>query len=284
VQPYPALGHFYLSANCKIVQQLLVAGRNTIVIMPIQPFSDWGPLRAKAGVGRLVREIVRFLFANSLVSTITAPRLSIILAGSSTQYFPNNLVPVPDKLPADSDLKITLAAYSAGSNAIIDILQDLLPRGAKITNPRNDLQIRQDYPPKVFASPSSFLDGQWKEYWDVDGFYNDKVGWDPAMKMLDAWHKLSSGRAMRLYHADGTTLGPPPESIPQNAIRTNVSGTLAEGTSNDGTSTWVHVSDTALKGAPEDIKTASFPAFANDDPHHMMPQLVFGHAASFPLR
>ena len=43
-QPYIGLGMNYVCVGYKIVYQMLAAGKNSIVIMPIQPASQWGPL------------------------------------------------------------------------------------------------------------------------------------------------------------------------------------------------------------------------------------------------
>jgi hypothetical protein len=55
VQPYAYLAINYLLAGYKIIPQLQAAGRNPIVIFPIHPTMNWGPLGTQGGLSRLVK-------------------------------------------------------------------------------------------------------------------------------------------------------------------------------------------------------------------------------------
>ena len=61
VQPYLGLAQRYLFLEKMLVAQLLAAGRQAVVLFPVQPYGDWGPFGEVAGLSRLLREITHYL-------------------------------------------------------------------------------------------------------------------------------------------------------------------------------------------------------------------------------
>ena len=49
VQPYIGLAHRYMFFEKWLVDQLLAAKRQAVVVFPVQPYGNWGPFGEVAG-------------------------------------------------------------------------------------------------------------------------------------------------------------------------------------------------------------------------------------------
>jgi hypothetical protein len=276
--PYPTLPARYLVNHkrepFKIVHQLLSAGRNPIVIMPIQPSMNWGPLACQRGSSRLMKEVVRFLYSRQLVSSLTTPTAKFSLSGGNASVFPSRGLFTRETIP--QKFTVTVAGFSEGIDAVL-----------AICSPNKDLDAKL-YDPALFAAPPDPLVNGWRELWDIDGvaadheFTNPKdpkdvtivKGADRHLNTLRNWLKTSR-RTIRSYHS-GWGFRSQPRGLIEPARLVRLPKTLNKvwvehGTSADGRVSYIHFSDPAIND------------FGISDAHHTVLGTAFGHAAQFPL-
>lgn len=259
VQSYPYLAVNYLLAGYKIVPQLLAAGRNPIVVFPVRPTGGWGPLGTQAGAGRLLREVVRFLYARQIVSSRSAPPAHLSLVSGRGSVTPASGVFTNEPIPASWTL--TVSGFSNGIDRVLDLCTPI---------PIDD----KAYNPDVFASPEAAFTDSWREIWDIDGVADDGKGAARHLNSLRDWLKVDR-RRVRSYHSDSGMRTAPKDLVAAARIISRPSPPykglyIDEGTSADDKATWVHFSDIALQKSVYDA-------------HHTVPAIAFGHAAQFPL-
>ena len=179
-QPYCSLGFAYLALDgqrtgFKMAYQVLAARKAAVMIMPLWPYGNTGPLRSRAGLWRLVRESVGFA------------------AGMAA----------PEAVPIESRVnRLAVCGYSAGATFVSDLLSP-------------DKETIQDeggngYERALWGSPADDLAKAWKETWMIDA-----TGGMPAVAAtkarLAAWAGESENRSFRLYqtqHTVGPTYSP----------------------------------------------------------------------------
>ncbi|MEU6988211.1 hypothetical protein ABZ946_33095 [Streptomyces sp. NPDC046324] len=274
-QPYVGILVNYLLVGYKIVYQMLAAGRNPVVIMPSQPSTDWGPLDTQPGLARLIKEVLRFLYARQLVAAHSAPQVKLRLLNGRTHLFPWDGPRGSGRLPGR--FTATVSGFSAGINAVVKLC----------TADRLD---EKRYPPELFHAPAAHLTSNWRELWDIDGV--DSQGRQHMVTAFRGWlaGPGADRRSLRAYHSQDTYSGPENGLVPRDRVVRKPSAPVTgvyveEGSTEDGRVTWVHFSNPALLGdvkAPGHQKT--IPEFGTLDAHHMVPAIAFGHAAQFPLR
>jgi hypothetical protein len=276
--PYTTLPARYLLAHdrepFRIVHQLLAAGRNPIIIMPIQPSMDWGPLATQRGVSRLINEVVRFLYARQLVSTRSTPPARFSLSGGNASVIPSRRLFTEERIARE--FAVTIAGFSEGIDAVLDLCSP------------HDFD-QKLYDPVLFASPPAALLGGWREIWDIDGVAEDRpfknpndpdhkkvvTGSERQLSTLRGWLKTNR-RTVRSYHSDYGG-GSQPRGLVEDARlerlpKVPIKGVwMEQGTSGDGRVTYVHFSKTAI----EDLNIS--------DAHHTVLGTAFGHAAQFAL-
>jgi hypothetical protein len=260
VQKYPYLAINYLLAGYKIIPQIQAAGRNPIVIFPVHPTMNWGPLGTQTGMSRLIKEVVRFLYARQIVSSRAAPSARLSLDAGQASISPSSGLFNDEPIPVAWTL--TVSGFSNGIDKVLDLCT---PR-------KIDEKL---YDPSIFAAPELPLVGSWREIWDIDGVADDGKGAERHLNTLRDWLKLDR-RAVRSYHSDEGMRTAPQSLVEasQMALRPTppFNGIfIEEGTSKDGKVTWAHFSNPSLKPSP-------YP-----DAHHTMPWIAFGHAAQFTL-
>jgi hypothetical protein len=188
--PYIGLGMNYVCVGYKIVYQMLAAGKNSIVIMPIQPASQWGPLAVRTCLWRLVLEVVRFGEAQRLIARQgKVGQLDIGREGASVNA---DEVGPPDAPYARSQITITTSAFSAGLGAMLSLV-----RNAELGDDKS-------YPPFHFAAADGECQKAWKAMWDVDGAFRQLGGFEACIRLMLAWRKGGSKRVLRMYHSEDT--------------------------------------------------------------------------------
>jgi hypothetical protein len=259
VQPYPYLAVNYLLAGYKIVPQILAARRNPIIIFPVCPSMNWGPLGTQTGMSRLIKEVVRFLYARQIVSSKVAPTARLSLdAGRASIVPPSGLF---TREPIPPSWALTVSGFSNGIDKVLDLCTPL-PIDEK------------EYDPAIFSSPEATLVESWREIWDIDGVADDGKGANRHLKTLRQWLKTDR-RRVRSYHSDTGMTTAPRGLVEASRLVSRPSPPykgifIEEGTSADEKATWVHFSDAALKKSVYDA-------------HHTVPAIAFGHAAQFPM-
>ncbi|MFJ3393239.1 hypothetical protein [Leifsonia aquatica] len=271
VQPYADLATNYLDVGYKIVYQLLAAGRNPIVVMPIQASADWGPFASPSGMGRATADVVRFLYARQLVGSKKAPAAALALSGAAATTFPPSGHVVPDQAPRR--YTVTVSGFSAGINAVVALCASA-PLDTK------------KYAASAFASDPAVFDAAWTELWDIDGV--DSAGWQHLSAAFVRWR--TGRRCLRSYHSQDTYNSSKGNVLIEAALIVRTSGSagyVEEGISKDAKTTWVHFSNGYIRGTPLAPGTtepdgAPRPRYGYYDAHHMVPALAFGHAARYP--
>jgi hypothetical protein len=276
-QPY--VGHVinYVLTGYKIIYQLLAAGRNPILIMPSQPSGHWGPLDSQPGLCRLIKEVVRFLYAKQLVSSRVGPFARVFLVGGRSSIFPPEGQFTDERVP--NAFAVTVSGFSEGMHAVINVCTiDTLDKNL--------------YPRELFHSAPADLLNNWGELWDIDGVIGtkDRPGYYPMVKTFRAW--LNSRRTLRAYHSDASLSVQgyrasenglvDPSRVVRKPSNPNNGVYAEEGHSPDKRITWVYSSNPSLEGdldAPGHELT--IPEFGRSDAHHMVPAIAFGHAGQF---
>lgn len=267
-QPYPGVGINYLDTGYKIVDQLLAAGRNPIVMMPIQVGANYAPFNTPSGLGRATAEVVRFLYARQLTSSVATPISRLVLSSGPTETFPPSGHFTTESIP--SGLHITVSGFSYGINPVVNLS----------LNAALDEKL---YRPEIFASSAAAFLANWRELWDIDGV--DSGGWSHLSKAFAAWRN-NSGRRLRSYHTQTTFHGTTNGMVDAGQIKrqTGSAGFVEEGTSPDGRTTWIYFSNSYLSGDISDPRhRETHPTFGRLDAHHMIPAIAFGHAAQFTV-
>ncbi|GAA1647359.1 hypothetical protein GCM10009733_050550 [Nonomuraea maheshkhaliensis] len=259
VQPYPYHAINYLLAGYKIIPQIQAAGRNPIVIMPVNPTGGWGPLDTQLGLSRLIKEVVRFLYGHKLVSSRATPTARLSLHAGRASIFPQK--GLFDDEPIPMRWALTVSGFSNGIDHPLNLCTSL-PIDEKL------------YDPAIFASPETALVDSWREIWDIDGVADNGAGAERHLRNLQTWLKKER-RTLRSYHSDyGMRTAPrtlvDPARVETRPVKPYKGVFISEGSSADGRATWVQFSDAALQPSPY-------------DPHHTVPAIAFGHAARFAL-
>jgi len=268
-QPYVGLAINYVCVGYKIIYQMLAAGKNSIIVMPIQPASQWGPLQTRSCLWRLVLEVVRFGEAQRLIARQGAVgRLELRREGASV----NSDAAGPAAMPfARPQIRFTTSAFSAGLGAILSLIAT-----AKLADDK-------PYPVSHFAAPDDECAAAWKALWDIDGGFYQLSGMEACVQPMLNWRKGGSGRVLRMYHSEDTCSSSAPLAVlaPEVAVkRWNGSvGFVDQGYSSDQSTLWVLFSNQMLRAkSPADEAAMVWPTFGTQDAHHMVPTVAFGHA------
>jgi hypothetical protein len=270
--PYTHLAVRYLVSGYKILYQILAAGRNPVVVMPIQPSQNWGPLACQAGLCRLIKEVLRFLYARQLASGRAAPIAKLSLAGGRASVFPDAGLFTDERIP--DAWMLTVSGFSAGINPVLSVC----------TKESFDDKL---YVPELFHAPPAPLRDGWREIWDIDGVADSA---ESHLKTLRSWLSTTTNRRVRSYHSTPQGSRTAPRALVEAPRIVRQSGTATqgvyaeEGTSADGRATWVLFSKNSLGQDPkEKDPPRTIPQLGKDDAHHTVIELAFGHAAQFRM-
>jgi hypothetical protein len=259
IQPYAYHAINYLLAGQMIIPQIQAAGRNPIVIMPVNPTGGWGPLDTQLGLSRLIKEVVRFLYGHKLVSSRVTPTARLSLDAGRATIFPKE--GHFDDEPIPTSWALTVSGFSNGIDHPLNLCT---------SRPIND----ELYHPTIFSSPEETLVQSWREIWDIDGVADNGAGAERHLRNLQEWLKKEQ-RAVRCYHSSlGMRTAPralvDPALVKMQPAKPYKGVFILEGSRADNRATWVEFSDAALQPSPP-------------DPHHAVPVVAFGHAAQFKI-
>jgi hypothetical protein len=267
--PYLGLAMNYVCVGYKLVYQMLAAGKNSIIVMPLQPASQWGPLVTRTCLWRLVLETVRFGEAQRLISrTGKVGRLDLVREGASVS---TDGVGQPGAPYARTQIRVTTSAFSAGLGAMLSLIST------------SKLKDDTPYPPSHFAAADGECQSAWKAIWDVDGGFHQLGGFEACMRPMLAWRKEGAKRVLRMYHSEDTVNANTSvlDLAPDIAVKrhTGKVGFIDQGYTSDRLTLWVLFSNPTLrKKSPSDDTAGVWPSFGSQDAHHMVPTVAFGHA------
>jgi hypothetical protein len=286
IQPYPGLAIRYLVSDFKMMYQLIAAGRNPIVVMPVQASANWGPWLTRSGVGRTIREVVRFLFAKRYVAIMPQEVSRVRLDPKGTSEILDDKKPANQTLPSDESLRITVSGYSAALSALISLCDPLLGKPTE--------ELARKYPTTLFSSPERFLNDRWVELWDIDANTPEGPPWDRRIKTFKTWKSFSQKRVIRSYHSQ-YTLGLDKQKvglvdsalIDERRAKSDPSRFVQFGETSDKSITWVGFSIpylSAVPGLPNHMDVLpAFGVFDGLGVHHFVPRIAFGHAAQYEV-
>jgi|GEM_PF-4749810 len=267
--PYVGLTLNYVCVGYKMVYQMLAAGKNSIIVMPVQPASQWGALQTRTCLWRLVLEAVRFGEAQRLVARQgKVGKLNLEREGASVD---NEVAGLTTGAPfTHSQYRVTTSAFSAGLGAMLSLINTVKPDD-------------KNYPSSHFAAPDSECQIAWKAMWDIDGGFYQLGGFEACMRPMLAWRKGGSKRVLRMYHSEDTVnANTPIVTIASDiAVKRNPGkvGFIDQGYTSDRSTLWVLFSNPTLrKKSPTDDSASVWPSFGSQDAHHMVPTVAFGHA------
>lgn len=313
IQGYVIVVSNYLFGSKFLTQQLLSAGRDVLLIVPIQPSHEWGKLSKASGLSRLISEAVLFDHRKY-------PNKEIITSKPEIDFAPlrnsqGNLIPTLTSTAhvAPPPLgTVVLASFSAGAKAIKSLILDQSYNLNPHVPPRTWADEAED---SYAADPSSFL-ASWREIWDFEGSSQalaearstkaKKEGPNVARSrqapspssnswtsnwasILATWQRKDLKRIVRVYHSAytipdvtkmrvfcplvGATL-PSAQQVPIAARDLNVD---LHGT--NGSVVWFSsLTGRNARGKDWD-PTTDRPVFWLEDDHQAVPQICFAHAA-----
>lgn len=268
-QPYAGLAINYVCIGYKIVYQMLAAGKNSIVVMPIQPASQWGPLQTRTCLWRLVVEAVRFGESQRLITR--SGKVGQLNLTREAAEIDKESLGTPGIPFARNQIRLTTSAFSAGLSAMLGLITT--------DKWKND----KEYPVSHFSSSDAECQAAWKQMWDVDGAFRQLGGLDSCVRSMIAWRKGGSHRRLRMYHSEDTVSADNSLSAvaPEIAVkRTNLKMSFVDqGYSSDNSTLWVLFGNPTLtKKSSKDDTASVWPSFGSQDAHHMVPTVGFGHA------
>jgi hypothetical protein len=296
-QRYVTLGLRYLFNEKFLAYQLLAAARDSLLIVPIQPFGNWEVFQRPEGVARLLAEAILFEHRQRVnpddpSGTVdTAPSQNFVRTRAAQH------------LPPPTVGTVVTAGFSAGLCPITQLIRGVPANGQYPTRSWKD-ESGNSY----FANPSQFVAG-WREIWDFDGYARCIGSASEWAGMLATWrrangHDSSSDRVVRCYHTDYTgwsassldamnaAIGPPA----QGSGATPAQGSkAAEREGSTGTAVWLHHTYLTGNGPArgwDESATADHPPdtpafWTGVDPpkeigfnaHQAVPMISFAHAA-----
>jgi hypothetical protein len=191
-QPYPELGSTRSLTVYRVVHQIYGARTaiyghdlGPIVITPIPALIRDGnvarePLNCREGLGRLIGEVLRFLWARKITSWTSTAGGGLVFSSKSTtpsdittEFKANSTEDVPAKgFPASC--RTTLLGHSAAVQSMLDIvkfatLQALLRGASPATGSAKRLPSYLPRPPyNYYGGTTPYMDANWAELWLID--------------------------------------------------------------------------------------------------------------------
>jgi hypothetical protein len=278
-QRYVELGLRYLFNERHLVYDLLAAGRDALVMVPINLSGHWEIFGQPDGLERALSEAI--LFERRAQDDPTMGPLDTAPARLEVRVL--RPYPAPPSLGT-----VVVAGTSGGRSAVQPLLQTAIKGGPALS--LADLY-RSD-PTRLYAS--------WREVWDFElaqKGYGAKRDWATT---LISWQRAGShyqgglsDRIVRFYHAQYTDwtaddlelmrkcLSLVPGASVQTTQRASKNGGHArelEGPT--GTAVWFSRQFLERNGPAPDWNTGDQPAFWEGDQHHVVSTICFAHAAS----
>jgi hypothetical protein len=249
--------HHLFTTQHFLQYQMEAARRNAVIVIPIAPSGDFGPLLTQPPLFRLLKELCLWI-----------PR-----GDSNSRGMPGRFPPTPNVG------KVAVSAFSSSGPHLNTLM----------ANPRTNLSDQEwGARPSAkawtgMASDDRDFEAAWSEMWSIDSF--DPGGFSSFVGKAIDWYNRGD-RYLRIYkseHTGGWDLENPKTAKVKDFIshgRTVMrgSGNLQAVVVQDPGGRWsfAYLSDAFMSGPSP---AAPPPQLLPDSPHEMMPRLLFGHAA-----
>jgi hypothetical protein len=282
VQPYSDFAYRYLSTGSPasgtppgrdfgFAYQSLASDRSHILIMPLNAYGFWGPLCCRAGLLRMVREVVAFVsdlaFGGVRVQSLATAGARQLLNRMAVSGYSAGAVEA-----ARLFRTATIAELSASYRAV---------KGDKISAGYADRLDRLK--PALWQSPAQEIERRWQEFYAIDGDFNLLTGRafpDEAAR----WFAADEERMLRVYATQWTA--PDPAALLKSSLGEVFKGvatkeaTRAKDASylarqwqrNDGRATLAWFSANYMKFSGVERMPSG------KDEHHTLPRVVVSHA------
>ncbi|MEM5425862.1 hypothetical protein [Paraburkholderia ferrariae] len=288
-QPYSELAYRYLSSGSPasgtppgrdfgIAYQAMATDRSLILIMPLNAFGFWGPLSCRAGLLRMVREVVAFVsdlaFGGVKPQSRALTGVRQVLNRMAVSGFSAGAIDAARLFQTATIADLSQAYRSA--------------KGDKVAAGYADRLDRLKAP--LWQSSAQEIERCWHEFYSIDGDFQKLTGRafpDDAV----SWFKAHEERMLRVY-ATQTTTPDPATSVPAGLLKTKL-GEVFKGVSpkeavragdpgfaarqwqrEDGRATLAWFSQNYMKfTGVERMPTGT-------DEHHTIPRVVVSHAVA----
>jgi hypothetical protein len=199
-QPYTQIADHYLFGGLDwIAYQLLAAGRDALLVVPVIPAGNIDILQRPEVLCRLALEVILWEHRDQggqpdppSAVVDKAPTLQMTGAQASEKVMPQTAVP---KLGS-----VVLAGYSQGVSYVKGVMQALT--GSTVIGTRSSA----DEAANPFEADRGVFAQAWQEIWDFDGTtagiplaLGGPTNW---ARTLEQWQKVGSHRLARCYHSD----------------------------------------------------------------------------------
>jgi hypothetical protein len=308
-QRYPTFGLLYYFSTASFafsfVYQAAASKRSAVIVMPVIPKVDdtknpnilFQPFNSRAGIHRLLLEVVQFLHQSAYPSLFCnfatwegrsamvgqIPRSQPVITWRKADPWADvsNVVP--------NIGNVVVVGHSTGTFYI----KALLEKSAAGTS--NDIGNTSLFPPDFYGADIAKFDKLWRELWDLDLSFDGFPGWrERYQDLLLNWLKQGQDRRGRLYHSSETTTAEgfkkflEAKSLPWMVNPTKMTNPVAEDwRTTDGRVTAMFFSRKYLTAAnPPTTFNPVFPSPSSEWSvfHQFAMILGFGHAAKARLQ
>ena len=282
VQPYSDFAYRYLSTGSPasgtppgrdfgFAYQSLATDRSHILIMPLNAYGFWGPLSCRAGLLRMVREVVAFV--SDLAFGGVRPRS---LATAGAQQLLNRMAVSGYSAGAVEAARLFRTASIAELSAVYRAV-----KGEKVSAGYAERLDRLK--PALWQSPAREIEQRWHEFYAIDGDFELLTGRafpDEAAR----WFAAHEERMLRVYATSWTT------SDPATLLKSSL-GEVFKGVTPKEATRAMDASYRALQWQRDDGRatlawfSANYMKFtgvermpSGADEHHTIPRVVVSHA------
>ncbi|WP_248960400.1 hypothetical protein [Sphaerisporangium perillae] len=275
----------------KIIYQLYAArpdlfdGPNGPIVITPSPalIAGAGPLRAPFehpdGMGRMVAEVLRFLYARRLTLPMSAGGLHLRFQGSEVRI--GGVRPAGGPIGIPKQTLTTVLCHSAGVVPVLSLARNL-------ARPK----FPADFPEALWGGRNVYCDQSWTNLWVIDGVATPGgIGipspGGPAAQTWAAWLRRGGRRMVMVYTPSGLGGLVAPELVSRPAARSGKAGRIEEAA--DGRVRWLHMAYTYLRADPAQNPKGIRPEFGppSDDAersHNKVYEFGVGYAAARPAR
>ncbi len=270
----------------KIVHQLYAARRDIftgpngpIVITPSPPLIAGGPLRQPFdhpdGMGRLVAEVLRFLFAHKLTLPTSAGSRRLRFTSSGTTLTGNRPISPPLGVPRRT--LTTVVCHSAGVVPTLSLARNL-----------NRPPFPKDFPEPLWGGRNPYCDENWTNLWVIDGVASPGgIGIpspnSPAVRTWVNWLRREGRRMVMVYSPSGLAGAVAPDLVSSVKSKDGADGRISEGSG--PRVRWLHMSYAYLRALPTANPPGVVPVFGGlgdnaEQSHNKIYEIGVGYAAN----
>jgi hypothetical protein len=287
-QPFVELPANRCFGQYKVVYQLYAArpdifeGPNGPILITLSPaLLPSGPMRDPFqhpdGMGRLIAEVLRFLYANKLTLPMSTGGRSLRFRGREV-LLGNSTRPISAPLGMPRSTITTIVTHSAGVVPVLELARQL-------ARPK----FPADFPEALWGGRNSYCDENWTNLWVIDGVATPggigipDVG-KPAAQVWSGWLRREGRRMALVYTPSGSSGAVAPELVVRTkGATTGASGAIAEAANQRVR--WLHMSYTYLRADSSQNPPSVRPSFGAltdnaEQSHNKVYEFGVGYAAA----